>query len=139
MNSVDNLRLTQETGKLGRRLAELCRRGEHATAVRELYANECLCYEVAGSPDGAVPRVNRGKQTLLEQVEWWLRAHEVHSCSVSDPYPNGDEFIVTMHNDVTANEGPYAGKRFEMKEACRYKVEDGKIVEATFYYEVPEA
>lgn len=86
-----------------------------------------------------MPRVNKGKKTLLKQVEWWLRVHDIHSSEVSDPYPNGDEFIVTMHYDLTAKEGPYAGERFEMKEACRYRVADGKIVEATFYYDIPNA
>jgi ketosteroid isomerase-like protein len=68
--------------------------------------------------------------------EWWEKNHTVHSAKAQGPWPHGDRFIVRFSLDVTANAGPMAGKRFQMEEAALYTVQDGKIAQEEFFYQM---
>lgn len=50
------------------------------------------------------------------------------------PYPHGDRFIAHFKMEVTAKNGPMAGKRMVMDEAALYTVKDGKIIHEEFFY-----
>ena len=68
--------------------------------------------------------------------DWWEGAHEVHGMELKGPFPHENgRFAVWMSLDVTANEGPMAGKRMQMQEVCLYTVEDGKISRVEFYWD----
>jgi len=118
---------------VGKRLVELCKAGEYERAVEELYADDAVHIEaMACTPDGG--RETKGKAAILEGTRQWMGMMEVHDSGIDGPYPCDDEFIVPMWSDSTPSEGPMAGQRFTMREACKYKVKDGKIVEGRFYY-----
>lgn len=122
---------TQETR---RRLCELCGAGEHRRAIEELYSDDHVAVEAVAMP-GAEGRETRGKPRLLEMSERFYETHDVHGGSVDGPYPHDDAFICFMSIDVTPTGGPTAGQRMTMKEACRYVVDNGRIVRSEFYYE----
>ncbi|MEM6561607.1 MAG: SnoaL-like domain-containing protein, partial [Planctomycetota bacterium] len=86
---------------------------------------------VAMGPEG---RVTKGKANVLKRGEAWDNAHEIHGFKIEGPFPHDDKFICMMEIDVTAKEGPMAGQRMLMKEACHYTVTDGKVSRVEFYY-----
>jgi ketosteroid isomerase-like protein len=120
------------TLEVGRKLVELCRKGQFDAAVRDLYAQEVVSIE-AGSMDGSSPRTV-GLANVIEKGKKWSVANEVHGCEVGDAFPHGDRFIVIFKLDVTSKFGPFAGKRMTMEEAALYTVKDGKIVKEEFFY-----
>jgi len=117
--------------EVGRRLVELCAAGKHRQAIEELYADDAVAVEAMEGPNG---RETVGKPAILKMDEWWDQAHDVHAMEIDGPYPHDDRFICFMEVDVTAKEGPMAGQRTTMKEACHYTVADGRIVRSEFYY-----
>lgn len=137
---------TAETLKVGKRLVELCQQGENRKAIEELYADTVNVVEAMSPtdmpgydqlPDDAKKAHCTGttdKAQLLESSDWFFENHEIHGGEVTGPYPLGDEFACFMRIDCTPKVGPMAGQRMDMKEACLYKVKDGKIVESRFHY-----
>ncbi len=63
------------------------------------------------------------------EVEWWIKAMEVHEFKVSGPFVAHDRFVVQFDADVTDKE---AKKRFQMSEVGVYTVEEGKIAREEF-------
>ena len=61
---------------------------------------------------------------------WWHANHEVHSVKVKGPCVHGQQFLLQFTMDVT----PKGGARIQMDEMGLYSVQDGKIVEARFFY-----
>lgn len=137
---------TQETLKVGKRLVELCQQGENRKAIEELYADTVNVLEAMSPKDmpGYDDMPEEWKQAhaagptskaqLLKGSDWFFENNEIHGGNVDGPYPLGDEFVVFMSLDCTPKVGPMAGQRMDMKEACIYKVDDGKIVESRFCY-----
>ena len=137
---------TAESMKVGKRLVELLDQGESLKAIEELYADTVTIHEamspgdVPGNedlPPEAQAAHKEGfvsKAEVLKSNQWFLENHEFHGGSQDGPYPLGDEFVVCMHLDCTPKVGPMAGQRMDMKEACIYKVDNGKIVESKFCY-----
>lgn len=120
------------TLEVGRRLVELCSAGKNREAIEELFADDSVAIEaVEGGPHG---RETQGKGKLLELSDWWESAHEVHSSHTEGPYPHDDRFVCMMEIDVTSKEGPMAGQRMKMKEACLYTVKNGQITRSEFFY-----
>jgi ketosteroid isomerase-like protein len=119
---------------VGRRLVELCKQGKNLEAVNTLYAPDIVSTEVFG--DDTMPKTMRGIDAVRGKNQWWFDNHEIHSGSVSGPYPNGDRFITHMAYDVTVKAGPHAGKRMKFEEAGLYTVKDGKIVQEEFFYDM---
>jgi len=137
---------TAETLKVGKRLVELCQQGENRKAIEELYADTVSVFEAMNPadmpgydqlPDDAKKAHCTGatsKDQLLQGSDWFFENHEIHGGEVTGPFPLGDEFACFMRIDCTPKVGPMAGQRMDMKEACLYKVDNGKIVESRFYY-----
>ncbi len=135
---------TAESLKVGKRLVDLLDQGESLKAIEELYADMVNVHEAMGpsdAPDDLPAEAQAAhkeglvsKADVLKSNQWFLDNHEMHGGSQDGPYPLGDEFVVFMHLDCTPKVGPMAGQRMDMKEACIYKVDNGKIVESRFCY-----
>lgn len=132
-----------DTMQVGRRLVELCSQGKNRQAIEELYADNVDVHEAMDPaamgpecPAGMRPNGMQTKDDLLAGSDHFFESTEIHDRSTEGPFPNGDEFIVYMRLDSTFKNGPMAGRRMEMKEACVYKVADGKIVSSRFCYDV---
>jgi len=120
------------TMAIGQKLVDMCREGKNRQVIEELYSDDHIAIEaMAGGPKG---RATSGKEDLLAGNDWFFNAFEIHDSSVDGPYPCDDKFICFMSIDLTGKEGPMAGQRTQMKEACLYTVQDGKIVRSEFFY-----
>ena len=120
------------TFEVGKRLVELCLEGKNRQAIEELYADDAVSIEaMEGGPQG---REIRGKDAILAGADWFNNANEIHGGTVEGPHPCDDQFICFMSIDLTPKEGPGAGHRMQMSEACLYTVRDGKISEARYFY-----
>jgi ketosteroid isomerase-like protein len=111
---------------IANRLVALCREGRNLEAIETLYAEDVVSLEVMDPM-----REVRGREGVLGKARWWQGAHEVHGASVDGPWPNGDQFIVRFHFDITQKE---TGNRVQMDEVGLYTVRDGKIAEEKFFY-----
>ena len=120
------------TEAVAKRLVELCRKGEHEQAQRELYAQDAVSIEMAGAPAGALGDA-QGLQAIYEKGRQFAAMVEaVHASSVSEPVVAGNWFSVSMTMDVT-----FKGRgRVQMTEICVYQVRDGKIVREQFFYDM---
>ena len=120
------------TYEVGKKLVDLCRQGKHMEAITTLYATNIVAIEAMAGPN--MPARVEGIDAIKKKAEWWERSHEIHGGNVDGPWPHGDRFIVRFTYDVTAKEGPMAGKRMNLDEAALYTVKDGKIVQEEFFY-----
>jgi len=116
--------------EVGRRLVELCSKGEDSTAVDELYADDVVSIEAMGGDD--MPARQEGIDAIRGKHQWWYDNHEVHSSKATGPFlgHRDDQFAVEFAVDVT----PKGGERMQMKEVALYTVADGKIVQEEFLY-----
>jgi ketosteroid isomerase-like protein len=120
------------TEQIATRLVELCRKGEHEQAQRELYAQDAVSIEMPGSPAAAAGDT-KGLEAIYEKGRQWAAGLEtVHSSEVSDPLVAGNWFSVTFSMDVTFKDRG----RMQMDEVAVYHVRDGKVVSEQFFYDV---
>ena len=63
--------------------------------------------------------------------QWWRENHEVHSASVTGPWPHGDRFIVGFQYDITNKPSK---TRMQMNETALFTIKNGKIVREEFFY-----
>lgn len=117
------------TMEIGKKLVELCSKGQNKEAMESLYSQDIVAVE-AGAPAGQ-SREAKGLQAVLGKASWWADNHIVHSSKVEGPWPHDDRFIVRFTYDVTFKP---ASKRFTMEEAALYTVANGKIVREEFFY-----
>ena len=118
-----------KTIEVANTLVQLCREGRNHDAIRQLYAANVVSVE-ASAPQG-MSRESVGRDAVLAKGQWWVDNHEVHSASVTGPWPNGDQFIVGFDFEVTFKP---TGQRFPMKEMGLYTVQNGEIVHEAFFY-----
>ncbi|RZL85697.1 MAG: nuclear transport factor 2 family protein [Variovorax sp.] len=118
------------TMEIAHKLVELCRQGKNAEVVATLLADDAVSVEAAAPPGGQ--RESRGLAAIKQKGEWWLGNHEIHSSSVTGPWPHDDRFIVGFQFDVTFKP---TGKRMKMDEVGLYTVRDGKIAREEFFYD----
>jgi hypothetical protein len=124
--------MPMSTMEVGKKLVELCAAGKYLEAIDTLYGPNILSLEAMAMP-GMAPRIE-GLAAVRQKSEKFVRTHQIHSNVVNGPWPHGDRFIVYMKLDTTPSEGPMAGKRMQVEEACLYTVKDGKIVQEEFFY-----
>lgn len=113
---------------IANKLVDLCKQGKNADA-KVLYAEDVVSVEAFAPPGGQ--KEVKGLAALKAKSEWWVNNHEIHSASVTGPWPNGDRFIVGFKYDVTHKP---SGQRIQMEEAALYTVDNGKIVREEFFY-----
>ena len=118
------------TLEIANKLAALCRQGKSQEA-KALYAPEAVSVE-AGAPPG-MQREAVGLAAIQAKGEWWSSNHEIHSASVTGPWPHDDRFIVGFQFDVTVKS---SGQRMKMDEVGLFTVKDGKIVREEFFYSI---
>ena len=88
---------TIETAK---KLVELCKQGKNMEALDILFADDVVSVEAAAMP--SVQQEMKGLAAVKGKGEWWLANHEIHSASVTGPWPHEDRFVVGFQYDVEA-------------------------------------
>jgi len=120
------------TKEVADKLVAYCRQGQFESATADLYADNIVSIEPAGSPmekvEGIEAVIAKGKH-FNDMVE------EFHSMEVSEPVVAEQFFSCSMKMDVTYKEGG----RNTMEEVCLYHVTDGKIDREEFFYAPPPA
>ena len=119
------------TMEIARKLVELCRQGKNVEALDTLFAKDVISVEAVAMP--GAQREAKGLAAVKAKGEWWLANHEVHSASVTGPWPHGDRFVVGFQYDVTNKP---SRKRMKMDEVGLYSVRNGKIVREEFFYDM---
>jgi ketosteroid isomerase-like protein len=117
------------TIEIANKLVELCRQGRNDEALKTLFAPDAVSVEAM--PTSGMPQEQKGIDAIRKKGEWWISNHEVHSASVTGPWPHGDRFIVGFAWEVTHKP---SGERIKMDEAALYTVRDGRIVREEFFY-----
>jgi ketosteroid isomerase-like protein len=117
------------TMDIAKKLVDLCRQGKNAEALNTLFADDVVSVE-AGVPPG-MEREARGLSAVKAKGEWWVANHEIHSASVTGPWPHDDRFVVGFQYDVTNKP---SGQRMKIDEVGLYYLRNGKIVREEFFY-----
>lgn len=119
------------TQDIANKLVDLCRQGKNEEALSTLYAEDAVSVEAVAMP--GAPQEAKGLAAIRAKGEWWFTNHEIHSASVTGPWPHGNRFIVGFQFDVTNKP---SGRRMKMDEVGLYTIENGKIVREEFFYVV---
>jgi ketosteroid isomerase-like protein len=119
------------TMEIGHQLVQLCKHGKNIEALNTLFADDAVSIEAVAPPGGQ--QEVKGLAAIKAKGEWWINNHEVHSASVTGPWPNGDRFVVGFAYDVTNKP---SGKRMKMDEVGLYSVRNGKIIREEFFYDM---
>ena len=120
--------MTMTTTEIAAKYFELCSHGKNSEA-KALYSPDAVSVE-AWTPPGR-DREAVGLKAIAAKGEWWIANHEVHSSTMTGPWPHGDRFIVGFQIDVTMKP---SGQRMQMNEMGLFTVKDGKIVREEFFY-----
>ena len=115
--------------ELGKHLAELCRQGRNLDALNTLFADDLVSVEAGGPPE--MSREARGLDAVKAKSAWWVENHDIHSATVTGPWPHEDKFILGFKYDITHKP---SGRRMQMDEMALYVVANGKIVREEFFY-----
>jgi len=115
------------TEEVALKLVELCRAGKWMEAVSTLYGDDIVSVEPRAME--GMPAEMRGLEAVRGKTEWFLNAHEVHSCTITGPYVARDTFVVQYDLDVTDKA---SGERMQMGEAGVYTVKNGKVTREEF-------
>ena len=119
-----------DTMDIAKTLVELCKQGKNMEALDTLFAKDVVSVEAVATP--GVQQEAKGLAAVKGKNDWWLANHEIHSASVTGPWPHGDRFVVGFQYDVTNKP---SGKRMKMDEVGLYTVRSGKIVREEFFYD----
>jgi ketosteroid isomerase-like protein len=119
------------TMEIARKLVELCGQGRNREALDTLFAADMVSVEAAPPPGGA--RETRGLVAVKAKGQWWVDNHEIHSASITGPWPHDNRFVVGFQYDVTNKP---SGRRMKLDEVGLYEVRDGKIVREEFFYDM---
>jgi len=125
--SIKNKGEDMNTEEVGKRLVELCQKGEWMKALDELYAKNIVSVEAREMEN--MPAERRGIDQVRGKTEWWEKNMEVHSAKVGGPFVARDTFVVQFDVDVTEKESK---KRMQMSEVGIYTVKDGKVSHEEF-------
>ncbi len=115
------------TEEVALKLVEHCRGGKWMEAVNTLYGDDIVSVEPRAM--GEMPAEMRGLEAVRGKTEWFIGAHEVHSCTVTGPFVARDTFVVQFDLDATDKA---SGERMQMGEVGIYSVKDGKVVREEF-------
>ena len=118
------------TMEIAKKLVELCKQGKNMEALDTLFAQDVVSVEAVAMP-GAQQEA-KGLAAVKGKGAWWLANHEIHSASVTGPWPHGDRFVVGFQYDVTNKP---SGKRMKMNEVGLYTIRNGKIAREEFFYD----
>ncbi len=109
-------------------LYELCSIGKMKEAIETLYADNAVAIE---ADDSMGNKVTEGKTAILEKEEQFNAYIEAfYGAKISEPLVAGSYFSLSWWVDWQMK----GQERMQMEEICLYKVENGKIVSAQFFY-----
>ncbi len=114
---------------IANKLVAFCREGRNAESLSTLYAADAVSVEAMAMP--GTQQESKGLAAIQAKSEWWVDNHEVHSASITGPWPNGNRFVVGFSYDVTNKP---SGQRMQMEEVGLYTIQNGKIVREEFFY-----
>ena len=114
---------------IGKELVALCQQGKNQEAIDKLYSPDIVSVEAMAMPN--MPQTQTGIEAIKGKNAWWVENHEIHGGEVTGPFPNGNQFILYFHYDVTPK---HLGKRMTIEEMGLYTVENGKITKEEFFY-----
>jgi hypothetical protein len=115
------------TEEVGKKLVELCNKGQYEEAARSLYAKDIVSVEPRAM--GGMPAEMKGLDAVAQKSKWWIENHEIHSAKASGPFAARDTFVVRFDIDVTEKN---SGQRMQGAEVGIYTVKDGKVVREEF-------
>lgn len=115
------------TEQVAKRLVELCAKGQWGKAQEELYSEDAVSIEPAGTPWETV----KGMDAIRKKGEQWSQmVEEFHGNEISEPVISQNYFAVRMMSDTTMK----GMGRMQLDELSVYEVEDGKITKEQFFY-----
>ena len=116
------------TQEVANRLFELCNKGEHGAAQKELFAETATSTE--SNMKGETETVH-GMDAIKEKgKKFQSMLVEIHGGYTKEPVVFGKHIFMEMGMDATMKDMG----RMDMKEMCAYEVKDGKIISERFYY-----
>ena len=118
-----------DTISIANKLVELNRAHRYDEIFDTLYAPNAVSVEAATMP--GMDREAKGVAAIKAKGEWWANNHEIHSITISGPWPHDDRFVVGFGMDVTHKP---SGQRIQMDEVGLYTVKNGKVVREEFFY-----
>lgn len=118
------------TQQVANRLVELCRKGENMQVLSELYSDNIVSKEMPNSPNAVVSGIDA---VTKKSQDWYASVEEFHGGEVSDPIVSENHFTCKMKMDCTFKDQG----RMQIEELCVYQVDNGKIVEEHFFYNMP--
>ncbi|MDG0815555.1 nuclear transport factor 2 family protein [Bdellovibrio svalbardensis] len=119
---------SKDTMEVGRKLVELCKKGDNMKAVETLYSPDIESIEAMQMPGMGK---EKGLEAAIKKNRMWMDENEVNSMSVEGPFPLGDRFAVHYKYDTTNRKSK---ERMKMEEVALYQVKNGKIVKEEFFY-----
>ena len=118
------------TKEIADKLVSYCRVGDWDKALEELYSDQAVSIEPAGSN---FPERTEGMENIKAKgAQWEGMVEQFHGVEIDGPLVADDHFSCTMKMDITMKGMP----RMKNEEICVYKVEDGKIVSEQFFYKI---
>ena len=118
------------THEVAHQLVDLCKTGQWNKALDDLYSNDAVSIEPAGSN---FPEHTAGLDNIKAKgAHWESMVEEVHGMEIEGPLVADNFFSCTMKMDITIKGMPRAVN----EEVCIYKVDNGKIVSEQFFYKV---
>ncbi len=118
--------------EIGTQLVTLFNQGKAEECVDTLYADDVVSIEGQGTEE--MPARMEGIDAIRGKNEWWFANHEVHETKATGPFAGhrDDQFVVHFFLDVT----PTGGERMQMNEVGIYTLENGKIAQEEFLYQI---
>ncbi|VWX57184.1 Ketosteroid isomerase [Burkholderiales bacterium 8X] len=122
---------TMTTMAIANKMIDLCRQGKNEESLDTLFSKDMVSVDAMAMEGGS--KETSGLENVKKKSEWWVNNHEIHSATITGPWPNGDRFVVGFKYDVTFKPKQ---QRMTMDEVGLYTVEDGKIVREEFFYAI---
>ena len=119
--------------EIGKRLVALCQQGKGLEAVDTLYDEKIVSIEAQGNDE--MPARMEGIDAIRGKNAWWYDNHEIHTSTAAGPFcgQRDDRFAALFEMDVTFKP---TGQRTKMREVGLYTVENEKVVQEEFWYQV---
>lgn len=116
------------TQEVADRFNELSQQGKFKEIQEELYADDAVSIEPAGTPG---LQNAEGLEAIKQKGEKFQEmTEEMHSAYSKEPVVAGTHFSVAMGMDITMK----GMGRVQMDEIAVYQVKDGKIVKEQFFF-----
>ncbi|MNT64249.1 SnoaL-like domain protein [compost metagenome] len=118
-----------EAVEVGKKLVELCNKGQHLKAVDTLYSDDIVSVEAEEMP--GMPLEMKGIEAIRQKNVAWDKENETDKFEAQGPFAHGDSFAVHFK---MSGKSKTTGKPFSGEEVGIYTVKDGKIVREEFFY-----